>query len=213
MAGAVAALGLVLAVLSPGFFARDNLIDLFLANMPVLIIALGMTLVILTGHIDISVGSLFAVCAVSSGVLAKAGLPMPMVVLATCAIGVLLGDGERIARGLPADSLDRRHPRHDDCVAGRPAMGDPGRVDAGSAGRVISGSGMSPAAYPVVAFMAVALLQIGFGWGTAQPGGGARRVCDRLEPSAARLAGLRVEVDHRRRVRDRRRAGRARRAC
>src|SRR5687768_14602162 len=88
VAGAVVALGLVLAVASPGFFARDNLIDLFLANMPVLIIGFGMTLVILTGHIDISVGSLFAVCAVSSGVLAKAGLPMPLVVLGACAIGV-----------------------------------------------------------------------------------------------------------------------------
>ena len=67
MAGAVIALGLVLAAVTPGFFARDNLSDLFLANMPVLIIALGMTLVILTGHIDISVGSLFAVCAVARG--------------------------------------------------------------------------------------------------------------------------------------------------
>ena len=48
--------------------------------MPVLIIALGMTLVILTGQIDISVGSLFAVCGRGAGVLAKAGLPMPLVV-------------------------------------------------------------------------------------------------------------------------------------
>ena len=82
VAGAVIALGLVLAAVTPGFFARDNLSDLF-ANMPVLIIALGMTLVILTGHIDISVGSLFAVCAVAP-VLAKAGLPMPLVVAAAC---------------------------------------------------------------------------------------------------------------------------------
>ena len=32
VAGAVAALGVVLAVVSPGFFARDNLVDLFLGN-------------------------------------------------------------------------------------------------------------------------------------------------------------------------------------
>src|SRR4026209_92953 len=87
---AILALALLLAVLAPGFFARDNLADLFLANVPVLIIALGMTLVILTGHIDISVGSMFACCAVASGVLAKAGLPMPLVVAAACAIGVAL---------------------------------------------------------------------------------------------------------------------------
>src|SRR5512134_2012521 len=88
---AIAALCAVLAVAAPGFFARDNLADLFLANMPVLIAALGMTLVVLTGHIDISVGSLFAICAVASGLLSKAGLPLPLVALAVCAIGALLG--------------------------------------------------------------------------------------------------------------------------
>ena len=88
---AIVVLGAVLAIAAPGFFAADNLGDLFLANMPVLIAALGMTVVILTGHIDISVGSMFAICAVASGVLAKAGLPIPLVIVAACAIGALLG--------------------------------------------------------------------------------------------------------------------------
>ena len=88
---AILVLGAVLGLVAPGFFARDNLADLFLANMPVLIAALGMTLVILTGHIDISVGSLFAICAVASGLLSKAGLPLPLVALAVCAVGALLG--------------------------------------------------------------------------------------------------------------------------
>src|SRR6185436_11788591 len=57
---AIAGLAGVLAVAAPGYFARENLIDLFLANIPVLVVALGMTLVILTGQIDISVGSVFA---------------------------------------------------------------------------------------------------------------------------------------------------------
>ena len=38
-----------------------------------LLVAIGMTLVIVTGEIDISVGSIFAICAVAAGVLAKAG--------------------------------------------------------------------------------------------------------------------------------------------
>jgi rhamnose transport system permease protein len=88
---AIAVLAIALAVAVPGFFARDNLADLFLANMPVLIAALGMTLIILTGHIDISVGSVFAICAVTSGLLAKAGLPLPIVALAACATGAALG--------------------------------------------------------------------------------------------------------------------------
>ena len=72
---AIVALAAVLAIAAPGYFARENLRDLFLANMPVLVAALGMTLVILTGHIDVSVGSIFAICSVGAGLLAKAGLP------------------------------------------------------------------------------------------------------------------------------------------
>ena len=88
---AIVALGLVLAVVAPGFFARDNLSDLFLANLPVLIVALGMTLIILTGQIDISVGSAFAITGVVAGLLAKAGLPMPLVAASACIVGAALG--------------------------------------------------------------------------------------------------------------------------
>ena len=56
-----------------------------------LIVALGMTLVILTGQIDISVGSLFAICGVTAGLLAKAGLPLPLVAAGACAAGLGLG--------------------------------------------------------------------------------------------------------------------------
>ena len=67
----IAALGLVLAAIAPGYYARENLSDLFLGNMPVLIVAIGTTLVILTGNIDISVGSVFAICGVVAGIVAK----------------------------------------------------------------------------------------------------------------------------------------------
>lgn len=80
-----------LALARPEYFALGNLIDLFLANLPVLIIAAGMTLVILAGEIDISVGSVFAVCAVASGILAKAGVPTPLVFLAVCVFGSAIG--------------------------------------------------------------------------------------------------------------------------
>ena len=133
---------------TPGFFARDNLSDLFLANMPVLIIALGMTLVILTGHIDISVGSLFAICAVISGVLAKAGLPMPLVVVAACAIGALLGIVNGVAGGVLPHPVDRRHAGHDDRAARGTALGDRRRVDPGSARPATSGWVSDPGRIP-----------------------------------------------------------------
>ena len=82
---------LVLAFVNPAFFSRENAIDIFLANIPVLIAALGMTVVILAGQIDISIGSVFAVSGVVAGLLAKSGALMPAVVLGTCLAGALAG--------------------------------------------------------------------------------------------------------------------------
>ncbi|MEO8594886.1 MAG: ABC transporter permease [Candidatus Solibacter sp.] len=88
---AIGLLALVLAIAAPGFFTFANLRDLLLANMPVLIVALGMVLVILTGQIDISVGSQFAICSVAAGEFARAGLPVPVAGLAACLAGALMG--------------------------------------------------------------------------------------------------------------------------
>lgn len=88
---AIVALGIVVAFAAPGFFTAENQRDLLMANMPVLIAALGMTLVMLIGEIDISVGSQFAICSVTAGLLAKAGLPLPVVALAVALAGAGLG--------------------------------------------------------------------------------------------------------------------------
>jgi rhamnose transport system permease protein len=89
-----AALAAVLAgvlLVAPSFFGTENLRDLAINNAPVLLVALGMTLVILTGEIDISVGSMFAVCSVAAGLLAKAGLPIALVPIAVAVVGLALG--------------------------------------------------------------------------------------------------------------------------
>jgi rhamnose transport system permease protein len=82
---------ILLAVVAPAFFRLGNLRDLALTNIPVLLVAAGMTLVIVLGQIDISVGSLFAVVSVAAGLLAQAGVPMPLVVPAALLAGMLLG--------------------------------------------------------------------------------------------------------------------------
>jgi rhamnose transport system permease protein len=86
----VVLLGL-LAVLAPSFFALGNLRDVVLSMVPVLVVAIGMTFVIVAGQIDISIGSQFAVCSVAAGLLAVAGLPMVFVALGTCLLGVGFG--------------------------------------------------------------------------------------------------------------------------
>ena len=88
---ALAALLLIVAFAAPSFFAPGNLRDLALNNAAALLVAVGMTLVILVGEIDISVASQFAVCSVLAGLLAKAGVPMALLPVALLAIGAALG--------------------------------------------------------------------------------------------------------------------------
>jgi rhamnose transport system permease protein len=88
---AYVALLVVVGFVAPSFFNGANLRDLALNNAPTLIVATGMTLVILVGEIDISVGSQFAVCSVAAGLLAKTGIPLPLVLLCVLAIGAMMG--------------------------------------------------------------------------------------------------------------------------
>ena len=88
---AFAALLLVVGIVAPAFFRPDNLRDLTLNNTPILVVAVGMTLVILAGEIDISVGSQFAVCSVAAGWLAKGGVPVPLLLPCVLGVGALLG--------------------------------------------------------------------------------------------------------------------------
>jgi rhamnose transport system permease protein len=91
--GLAALLGLYLflALAAPHFYDIANLRDLALTNASVLLIASGMTLVIVVSQIDISVGSLFACTSVALGLLAKAGTPIVLLPLAALAIGSMLG--------------------------------------------------------------------------------------------------------------------------
>ncbi len=86
---------IVVAVIAPSFVQTANLRDLAMNNAAVLIVAVGMTLIILTGEIDISIGSQFAVCTYLAGSLAKADVPvillLPVIVLAGAAMGAVGG--------------------------------------------------------------------------------------------------------------------------
>lgn len=88
---ATLALLTTLAIHANGFFTSGNFTDLFLSTMPVMIIAIGMSLIILTGHIDISVGSIFAVCSVIMGACSAKGVPIPISGLITCLFGGIFG--------------------------------------------------------------------------------------------------------------------------
>ena len=66
---------ILFSFLSPYFFTPDNLLNVSLQASITAIIAAGMTFVILTGGIDLSVGSLVAFAGIVSTPLLKSGLP------------------------------------------------------------------------------------------------------------------------------------------
>jgi rhamnose transport system permease protein len=102
---ALGVLLLVLAIVAPAFFGKQQLLTTLTAAAPVLITACGMTLIIVARQIDISIGSQFAVCSVFAGLMTKAGLPMPIVALAAVASGAVMGAVNGLcvaALGLPS---------------------------------------------------------------------------------------------------------------
>ena len=116
--------------------APSNLRDLALNNAPVLLVATGMTLVILVGQIDISVGSQFAIVSVCAGLLAKAGVPRPA---ARCDRARARGGArrrERPARRPARPAVDHRDPGDARRLAGCPALGHGGSLGAGPARRL-----------------------------------------------------------------------------
>ena len=188
---AITALGLALAAGAPGFYAPDNLIDLFLSNVPVLVAALGMTLIVLTGHIDISVGSIFGVSAVASGLLALAGLPLPAVAAATCAAGAVLGalNGALVAvLRLPSIVVTLAT-----MIALREALrwSTEGAWIQGLPAR-FQWLGTSRRAYPVLVAAIVLLLVWVLVWALRHLAAGRAIYATGSNPAAARLAGIHV---------------------
>lgn len=88
---ALMVLYLFMAFAAPSFFAHDNLRDLALSNISTLLVASGMTLIIIAGEIDISVGSAFAVVSVLLGYLAKTGLGFGLLLAGAVLFGFVLG--------------------------------------------------------------------------------------------------------------------------
>ena len=87
----LALLWIVLAFLSPYFFTVDNLFEITLQTAVIAIIGAGMTFVILSGGIDLSVGSVFASAAVMGGLAFTATKSLWLGLLATAATGALYG--------------------------------------------------------------------------------------------------------------------------
>lgn len=87
----LAVLLMILAIIAPAFFQPHALLSRLTRETPVLVVACGMALVILSRQIDISVGSQFAVCSVCAGLAAAEQWPLPLVFLTALGAGAGLG--------------------------------------------------------------------------------------------------------------------------
>lgn len=91
-------LGLLVAMFSAGsvryegFASGQVVLNVFIDNAFLLVVAVGMTFVVLTGGIDLSVGGVVALSTVvSAALLERHGWPAPVVILLVLALGTALG--------------------------------------------------------------------------------------------------------------------------
>ena len=82
---------IVLTIASDKFLTLTNLMTIIKQISIQSIVAIGMTMIIISGNIDLSVGSLVALCSVSCAMLMNKGLPTIIAVLAAVIIGAFVG--------------------------------------------------------------------------------------------------------------------------
>jgi ribose transport system permease protein len=84
-------LSVTLSILTPHFLTTDNLLSIALQTAIIAILALGQVYVIISGGIDLSVGSILALSGVISAQLLVSGWPTALSIVAGVLAGALLG--------------------------------------------------------------------------------------------------------------------------
>lgn len=94
VASVLAVTVLVVQMVNPGFLGARNVLDLLIQAAPFAILACGMTIVVLLGEVDISIGSMGGTLAALLGLASSAthwGWSVPLTVLFVCGAGTVLG--------------------------------------------------------------------------------------------------------------------------
>lgn len=85
------AISLLTAIKRPDFLSPSNISDILTNYAYSMLIAIGMTCVIVSGGIDLSVGAVLALCAILCGLLSKFGIGLGLIALASTFVGSLCG--------------------------------------------------------------------------------------------------------------------------
>ena len=99
--GGLLALVIAFSISSPYFFTLNNIMAVGLQTSTITIIGIGVMLTILTGGIDLSIGSVMALSGVMAGIAVQAGFPVPI----GMAVGVLTGTLCGLFNGLCVSKL------------------------------------------------------------------------------------------------------------
>ena len=98
------AFAILAAVALPVFYAGNNLFNLFSSSITVMILAIGVTVVLISGGIDLSVGAVMALCAGAAATAMRLGAPVFLAFIVALVVGVAAGvlNGLLVTRvGLP----------------------------------------------------------------------------------------------------------------
>ena len=185
---ALALLLLSLAIFAPHFFQAQPLVSRLTSQMPALVAAVGIALVIISRQIDISIGAQFSMCAIVAGVTASAGFPLGIAILAALVTGALMGavHGVLVAYlGLPSIVVTLAT-----MVTWQEALRlwQQGRLLALPSG--IQWFGLSQQVGQMVVISVAFTLVVGAAWAMKNLSGGRQIYATGTDAEAARLAGI-----------------------
>lgn len=89
--GAILVLTALISVRFPGFIAAKNLANVFNDTAPLMILAIGQMIVILTKCIDLSIAATLAMAGMVAALLNGMGVPLPLIIVIAVMLGAALG--------------------------------------------------------------------------------------------------------------------------
>ena len=91
LTGIIAVEFLLFGFLAPYFLTVGNLLNILRQISEIGMISIPLTFLLLSGHMDLSVGSIVGVCGIVCGMILRAGQPIALAVLAGIAAGAAVG--------------------------------------------------------------------------------------------------------------------------
>src|SRR5690554_5846038 len=89
--GVLLVLLIVLTILTPEFLTYNNTTNVLRQTAAVILAGCAVTLLMISGNFDLSIGSIMAISGTLSAIFVTKGLPLPLSIIASILIGSLIG--------------------------------------------------------------------------------------------------------------------------